>query len=80
MVVCGVQGQSFLAVNEFLSSAYLCEFVCHLSALLVFQDLCGGVPACLLTTVGFSSIRKRIPLQLSAPIKGAAHKPPECDI
>uniref|UniRef100_A0A8C3A2U9 Uncharacterized protein n=1 Tax=Cyclopterus lumpus TaxID=8103 RepID=A0A8C3A2U9_CYCLU len=36
----------------------------------------GGMPASLLTTVCFSSIRKRIPQQPCSHQKGAAHKPP----
>lgn len=41
-VVCGVQGQAFLAVSECFSALpTYASFVCHISALLVFEDVWG---------------------------------------
>ncbi len=69
-------------VSQFCPPVFVCVDVCFsscliqlFSALLVFQDVCGGVPASL-TTVCFSSVRKRIPQQPRSHQKGAAHKPP----
>lgn len=60
-----VRAKLFLAVSQLLSALPTCVSACsrviHFSALLVFEDVCGGVPASLLTTICFSSVRKRIP-------------------